>query len=983
MKVLSIFGCCLWLSLVSLSAQQQIDSLRSVAENETLEASSRLKAMNELAHYYIHHQPDSTRYFSEQQLSLARSESDQGEEAKALFGLSTYYLRTSQYPEAIKVLRENMILSRAIKDSFMIGDVSRLLAGVNLSLGEVDSARYYFQLALTIFEQKGSPAGMAAALGGLGMIAKERSEFDLALSHYERAISLFEETGYNIGIAMMCRNIAFIHVTRDDYETSLEYSLRGYAILESLGDKTEMAGSMSTIALTHLYMDQYDEALAYQQKSLELYEAEKNQAGLGTSYGNLGLIYGTFGNSVLALENYEKSLRIKEQIGDVIGQANTLTNIGGIFSEQKEFDQALTYFERALSTYEETGNKLRIGDVLNSIANIYQQQGKDSLALAFAIRSLEIGREIQINNSQVQALITIGDIYASQGKSQEANEALEEGLAIAEETEDQSQICAALNGLAQQAYSQKNWRQVRVYAQRSLEIAEDLESIHLIRNASRYLWQSQEALGQKAAAFDSYRLFVTMRDSLLSEENQRATIRYEFREKALADSLQSAAALTLQVEENQRRKSVSNLLIGGLGITLILGMLLWNRFRITRRQKGIIETEKNKLDQAYYDLDVEKQKLSLANEKLQELDDFKSRFFTNISHEFRTPLTVISGMMDQITKEPDRWLEKGSEMIRRNVHNLLNLINQILDLRKLESGSLNLSLIQDDVVSFLRYGTESFESLAVSKSVTLKFESSLDNLMMDFDPDKLLQIQTNLISNALKFTPKNGVVTVQVESLDGKTLQLTFSDSGIGIPSEKLPFIFDRFYQVDSGETREGEGTGIGLSLTRELVRLMKGEINAESSHGEGSVFTVLLPITQSAPFGSAASLKSPEPVVSAAPLQEVRPVSTTTELPSLLIIEDNPDIVSYLYASLEDHYELYAASDGQAGIDFALEQVPDLIITDVMMPRKNGYEVCETLKLDPRTSHIPIVMLTAKVDQDSRLEGYKRGADAYLPKPF
>lgn len=371
-------------------------------------------------------------------------------------------------------------------------------------------------------------------------------------------------------------------------------------------------------------------------------------------------------------------------------------------------------------------------------------------------------------------------------------------------------------------------------------------------------------------------------------------------------------------------------------------------------------------------------------QQLLELDQAKSRFFTNISHEFRTPLTVIGGMIDQVTTQPDRWLEKGGKLIKRNAVHLLSLINQILDLRKLESGNLQLNLIQDDVVKLLRYGTESFESWASSKSLDLSFQTELKAQMMDVDPEKLLQILTNLISNAIKFTPPEGSVTVFLDKSSSAHLIVRVQDTGRGIPAEKLPLIFDRFYQVDDTTTREGEGTGIGLALTQELVRLMGGTIEVQSEAGKGTAFIVHLPITQDAPI-QLVSGPQEVPVYPFPTEQTEADLDPGSDLrrPSLLIIEDNPDIVSYLFTLLEDQYELFSAADGQAGIDAALEQVPDLILTDVMMPHKNGYEVCETLKLDERTSHIPIIMLTAKADQPSRLEGYKRGADAYLAKPF
>ncbi len=456
---------------------------------------------------------------------------------------------------------------------------------------------------------------------------------------------------------------------------------------------------------------------------------------------------------------------------------------------------------------------------------------------------------------------------------------------------------------------------------------------------------------------------------------------FEYQQQALADSLENAIAFEKQEADIQRRTMTNWFLGAFLLLALVFGGIFINRFRLIQRQKGIIETEKSKLDQAILQLNESNGELNLANAKLQELDASKSRFFTNISHEFRTPLTVISGMAEQIT-EP----VSAKELIRRNTQQLLGLINQILDLRKLESGNLTLALIQSDVIQFLKYGTESFESLAISKSLSLSFRSQIAEQMMDFDPDKLLMIHANLLSNAIKFTPAGGQVRVEVDIFDENRLGITVADTGKGIAADKLPMIFDRFYQVDDSSTREGEGTGIGLALTQELVRLMGGEIKAESELGKGSRFKVHLPITRQAALESDlpanSNLLAPITLAGQAELLP-SPLASKGERPSLLIIEDNPDIVRYLFSLLEDQYELYAAPDGQAGIEAALEQVPDLIITDVMMPHKNGYEVCEALKLDERTSHIPIVMLTAKADQPSRLEGYKRGADAYLAKPF
>lgn len=389
--------------------------------------------------------------------------------------------------------------------------------------------------------------------------------------------------------------------------------------------------------------------------------------------------------------------------------------------------------------------------------------------------------------------------------------------------------------------------------------------------------------------------------------------------------------------------------------------------------------------------------------KLLELDEIKSRFFTNISHEFRTPLTVISGMATQVKKNPERWVEKGIELIQRNSTHLLSLINQILDLRKLESDTLPLHLIQGNIVPYLKYISESFVSMAESKGIRIHFLTSIDKIQMDYDPDKMLQILSNLLSNAIKYTSGQGDVYVQLIVVENtnqsptgpnsdRSLLLHVKDSGDGIAPEALPFIFDHFYQVDPGIYREGAprsmGSGVGLALTKELVALMNGKIEVSSQLGEGSTFTLLFPITQEAMLQeSTFSMKTRvvvPPVLNVSASEETTTSSAETGLlPSLLIVEDNPDVRLYLKACLEERYQLLTAVDGQEGIKQAVEQVPDLIVSDVMMPIKDGFTLCHTLKNDERTSHIPIVLLTAKADFDSKMIGLQKGADAYLAKPF
>jgi signal transduction histidine kinase/DNA-binding response OmpR family regulator/ligand-binding sensor domain-containing protein len=385
--------------------------------------------------------------------------------------------------------------------------------------------------------------------------------------------------------------------------------------------------------------------------------------------------------------------------------------------------------------------------------------------------------------------------------------------------------------------------------------------------------------------------------------------------------------------------------------------------------------------------------------RLQELDTFKSRLFTNITHEFRTPLTVILGTTDQLkmdgeAENPDRKKTKLN-LISRNGERLLRLVNQILDLAKIENNSLQFNYVQGDVLPFLRYLTESLQSMANFQEVQLSIESADPAIVMDYDPERLQQIVHNLLSNAIKFTPSGGNVTLRATLLGpmdspfkpSAAIHIAVEDSGIGVPPEDLSLIFDRFYQVKHLDKAPINGTGIGLALTKELVHRMGGTLTVQSEPGKGATFTAIWPITNQAPL--ALDDLDPEkselvPVGHSNHFQAIQtPGTLDPELPSLLIIEDNPDVVEFLSTCLQGTYQLDFAYNGKQGIEKALETVPDLIISDVMMPEKNGFEVCEYLKNDLRTSHIPILLLTAKVEVESRIVGLQSGADAYLAKPF
>ena len=461
-----------------------------------------------------------------------------------------------------------------------------------------------------------------------------------------------------------------------------------------------------------------------------------------------------------------------------------------------------------------------------------------------------------------------------------------------------------------------------------------------------------------------------------------------------------------------------------LGYIIVTGTILYSIYRIRMHRLELS-----------HQLQIE----HLEAEKMHEVDRMKSRFFANISHEFRTPLTLILGPIQKWrdlicpdlsapasrTRDEQVGVEKSQPKIRegfqplantgelhndlgmaeRNAHRLLRLINQLLDLSKLEAGAMKVRATRMNIVPLVKGIAYSFESSAGMRGVALNVAVDQEEIEVYYDKDMLEKILNNLLSNAFKFTPEGGEVVVSiafrrdvqlnVPTGDG-CVEIGVRDTGIGIPSDQLDKVFDRFYQVDASQTREHEGSGIGLALVKELVELHHGTIQVQSETGKGTTFVVRLPLgrnhlkddeiidmpTSAEPTPHKVYVADADKPVEDAKV-ETESVQAKGGKPIILIVEDNADVRAYIKDYLVSAYEVTEARDGVEGIEKALEIIPDLIISDVMMPKKDGYEVCRTLKLDEKTSHIPIILLTAKAASENKIEGLEIGTDDYLIKPF
>ncbi len=441
-----------------------------------------------------------------------------------------------------------------------------------------------------------------------------------------------------------------------------------------------------------------------------------------------------------------------------------------------------------------------------------------------------------------------------------------------------------------------------------------------------------------------------------------------------------------------------------VGICVFLGGFSFYRYRI--RHLKAREKELNAL--------VRRRTAELEEQsgKLKEMDKIKSRFFANISHEFRTPLTLIMGPLEQMltgAQEKESKQKKKMRLMLRNSRRLLSLINQLLELSKFDSGTIKLQAARQNIVPFLKGILHSFDSLAVQNEVELIFQTEAEDIPLYYDPEKLEEVISNLLSNAVKFTPDGGRITLAVKVKkalsameEQEYLEVSVSDTGPGIPPEDMAHIFDRFYQGDSTYPHHRQGTGIGLAIAREIVELHHGVIEAVSPQEEtmGARFVIRLPMGKAHLKPEEIVESYPAPKKLAVPLPKVKedeeeefepaekeeeidkePVSHEKDI--ILVVEDSPDMREYIRGALEPQYIVKEAKDGEEGLRLAGEIVPDLIICDIMMPGLDGFEVCRTLKSDIATSHIPVILLTAKAAEENIIRGLETGAADYITKPF
>lgn len=801
-------------------------------------------------------------------------------------------------------------------------------------------------------------------------------------SYASIALDLAIKENYARGKAMALYSMGINQYVRNNYSAALTNQLTALRLFDSLNMFHEQANLLSQIASIHSYAGSHALACKYYQESFDVFSIQQDTTSMLNVMNYLGMAFLDAGDTMLAIEIFREELKLAQIYNQLNAQGLAYEGLGKCF-QQKSLDSSLYYITNARIIWE---NDIQLKVALNlllmtetylSAGPEYNKDAEEYLRQTFILLLNSVGG----GEHQLRWCYRMAELKIASEQYNDAKEYLD--LAF--------RMCNTFLS----KYEDQQYVSLNDKLEFGILLKEYKEKINVL------YYKFYLALNDKDKALQHFILATAWNDSVANDRAWKKVSMIEGQYET--EKVQSQITV---LEKDNKVKNLtlkkSRIFLYGLG-TLVL-VIIFIAFIYIR----------NRRIKAQYAIELEKVK----SEKLQEMDRLKSRFFANISHEFRTPLTLIMGPLDNLlSKASDTVQKKDLNIAKKYTKRLQHLISQLLTISKLESGKMQLHTHETNLVKLVRMHSQSFESLAKQKDISLSFTTEKDDIQTFVDTEKMEQILTNLLSNAFKFTATGGMIKVEIatKSLpDSKVTdpfeknkskwpnnqkpkqyaQISVSDTGCGIARNHIDHVFDRFYQVEH-EDNKYEGTGIGLALTKELVELHQGIINVESEEGKGSVFSVSFllgndhlkkeEIIENEPENSDSSVVTDiqTNVLDEGIIVSEKDMDVDDSQAILLIVEDNTDMRSYIRGYFENEYHIIEAVDGADGYEKSTDFIPDLIISDVMMPRMDGNEFCRRVKLDERTSHIPIIMLTARAAKESRIEGLRTGADDFITKPF
>jgi len=757
-----------------------------------------------------------------------------------------------------------------------------------------------------------------------------------------------------------------------DYDSLIEYVINNRRILKdeyasylqlirkrAEKDKSyqHLAEIYYRIGVGHRYRHAYDSAKYYYEKALPYAQQNKDDYKEGRIYNELGVVCRKIDRNQEAIHHFLSSIKISDQSDNHYGKAIAENGIGNVYIVQKEYSKALSYFKESLKYGIKSGNKLHLAINYGNVGEAYLYLNAYDSAYIYIQKSLELARTSNNPTSEGICYQLLGELYMSQKKYQKAHGYYEKALLLQRQRSDKFYLSSILVRYGGVCAKLKRYHEAEKNLLEGISLSKNVRSIDNLAFSNEALYEVYYNTNRYKKACDALKLAKIYKDSIFNTETHQVMNDLEYKYQSEKKSqeielLNTKNQLIGESKKMQRNQFVILLLLLG-SLAAFFYYRYQNRQRVTR--------------------------------ELQRLNEMKSKFFSNISHEFRTPLTLIKGPVEKQLFQAHTSEERTDlEFILRNSDRLLSLVDQLLNLSKIDAGHFTIAAHEGNLEALLKGISNSFRYQAAEKNINYSIE--IDQIgSVWFDRNIVEIIITNLLSNAFKFAPNKGSIIIRAKKTD-QQIKIEVNNSGCKLTHKELDRIFDRFYRADG---LEKQGTGIGLSLVKELCFLYRMPISVNCSIDQVIKFELNLPTGKDHFNETELALIPPksESIIINSPDSESG-IDTTTEnksaeLPVLLIVEDNSDMRQYIRSNFDTKYRILEAEDGEIGIQLALDNIPDLIISDVMMPNIGGVELCNRLKSDIKTSHIPIILLTAKVGDENVVGGLKSGADDYITKPF
>ncbi|MEO9871958.1 tetratricopeptide repeat protein [Ekhidna sp.] len=796
---------------------------------------------------------------------------------------------------------------------------------------------------------------------------------DKGLAYGRESLSIAKTIGDSAYQALALKNIGYNHYYLNDYDSAIEYYSRSLVINEALANKNQIASLLNAMGIVLNTQGNIPEALAYHKKALAINEELENKLGIASNRINMGNLYFSEANFASALEYYLIALAIYEEMGDARRTANVLNNISTVYLNQKNYPLALEGYNKALAINQKSDNKHRVTSNLFNIGLAHKFQNEYDSALEYFTKAHTLASELENRSLMASTKDEIGMTYLLLDQYQLALANAKEGLKIRKELGETSMVLASNYTIAYIYHKMERPHLALKYAKMALSISEETNNLSNVKDASEIMYKSSKSIRDHEAALKYLEKYMTAKDSLFSisktKEIAKLSAVHELKQKEAENTL-----LQKEREVIQSNIKVRDALINKqqLWIAIVLSILillvLFAAFMYRSWQA----------------------KKRMSN-SIKELNQSQSRWFTNIAHEFRTPLTLVTGPLSNILSREGHQLNTKTleeiKLIKRNGDHLTKLVNEILDISKLEAGVSSITVSETDMSLLVHNILTTFQLQTLEKDINIETNVP-ESLFLGIDREKITTVINNLISNALKFTDPGGKITINLTKNESiEKVVLTVGDTGVGIAPEHQPLVFDRYFQAVNSISEKTNmsqgGSGLGLALSYEIVNLLDGEISVESKLGEGSEFTVSLPMNT-----VAETMSSESPLSSASDdiISMERETVTLTEITTVLLVEDHTEMRKYIKDLLTDRYQVIEARDGIEAFEYLTDKSSksvDLVLSDIMMPGMNGLELVKKIKSELPEKILPIILITARAGEQDKLRGLRVGVDDYVVKPF